>query len=320
MAHLVEQMFSVKETPWHGLGHIVQEAPTSKEALDIAGLNWTVSKRPIIMMNADGTATELHDYKAITRDSDNTVYNVMSNNYEPLQNLQAFEFFDQFVDKGLARYETAGSLSEGAKVWILASLNKDPMEIGKNDAVNKFLMLSNGHDGTMAVRVGFTPIRVVCANTLKMAHEDNASRLIRVSHSKNVAKNVELLRESIDLADQKFETTAEIYRRMAATGVRREDLETYVRQVFEITKIADPEMRAKREKKMFEIVTKNFETGRGAELASANGTVWGLYNAVTEYLSYERGHEQDTRLKALWFGHSAQTNQKALNAAIKMAS
>lgn len=320
MAHLLEQMFSVEKTPWHGLGHIVQSAPTSTEAFKLAGLDWTVSKRDVYISNPDGSQTLLPDYKAITRDSDNTVYNVMSKNYEPLQNAKAFEFFDRFVSSGLARYETAGSLAQGARVWILASLNKDPLEIGKNDLVNKFLMLSNGHDGSMAVRIGFTPIRVVCANTLRMAHDDDGSRLIRVSHSKSVVENVEKLASSIEFANQRFEMTGEIYRKMAATGVRREDLDEYVRIVFQTKKIADPESREYREKKMIEIITNNFETGRGSDLKSANGTVWGLYNAVSEYLSYERGKEEDSRLKSLWFGSSARRNELALREAIKIAS
>lgn len=320
MAHLVEQMFSVKETPWHGLGHIVQEAPNSEEALKIAGLDWSVSKRPVYVADTNGIQVELEGYKAITRDSDNQVYNVLSDNYEPLQNKEAFTFFDQFVENKLARYETAGSLDQGRKVWILASINKDPIKIGANDDVLKFLMLSNAHDGTMAVRVGFTPIRVVCANTLRLAHDDGRSQFMRINHGKSVASNLNLLSDAINLADRKFEATAELYRKLASTHINKDDLAQFVYLTFQTHKIANPESRAAREKKMLEIVTKNFETGRGADLVSANGTLWGAYNAVSEYLNYERGKEQDTRLKALWFGYSAQVNQQALNAAIQLSA
>lgn len=323
MAHLVEQMFSVKETPWHGLGHIVQEAPDSEEAIRIAGLNWTVSKRDVYMDDYVESPTSkilVPGYKAITRDTDGRVFNVMSDGYEPLQNSKAFEFFDKFVSAGLARYETAGSLDEGAKIWVLASLKKDPIVVGKDDTVKKFLMLSNGHDGSMAVRVGFTPIRVVCANTLRVSHESKSSHLIRVSHTKSVTENVERLFSAINIANETFETTGELYRKMAATGVTRADLDEYVKVVFNTKKIADPESRKFRELKLVEAITKNFETGRGAELKTANGTVWGLYNAVSEYLSYDRGYEQSNRLKALWFGHSANYNQKALEVATSMVS
>ena len=112
MSHQIEQMFSVKETPWHGLGHIIQEAPTSEEAIRLAGLDWSVSKRPAQMTNPDGSTSKIEGYNAITRDDTGQVFNVLTDKYEPLQNVKAFNFFDQFVEKGLARYETAGSLSE----------------------------------------------------------------------------------------------------------------------------------------------------------------------------------------------------------------
>lgn len=321
MAHLIEQMFSVSETPWHGLGHIVQTAPTTEEAIKLAGLDWTVSKRPVFMdVPNSPDKVEIASHKAITRDSDGTVFNVLSNNYEPLQNQKAFEFFDHFVAQGLARYETAGSLDGGKKVWILASINRDPMVIGGDDTVKKFILLANGHDGMMAFRGGFTPIRTVCANTLKLAIAHSASQLIRINHTKQIEANVEALRGIMDVANQKFDASAEVYRKMAATGVNAEDLEKFVRVTFETKKIADPEVRKARELKLVGIVTKHFETGLGSDLVTAKGTVWGLYNAVTEYLSYEQGNSADTRMKSLWFGDSAQTNQRALQAAIDMVA
>lgn len=314
MAHEIENMFSVRQTPWHGLGHIVQDAPTVHEAIRLAGLNWTVSRRPVMVVNPDGTQTEAVGYKSIVRDSDESIFGILSEDYTPLQNSEAFEFFNPFVEKGLATFETAGSLRGGRNVWILAKLNKAPIEVGKGDAVNKYLLLSNGHDGGMAVRIGFTPIRVVCANTLAISHNSKDSRLIRVMHSKSVGQRVEQLQEVINAADARFEATAEQYKELSKHNVNKKDLEKYVEIVFGL----QDERKELAKDRMMADITRLFETGRGQDLKAAKGTYWGLYNAVTEYLSYERGRSEDTRLFSLWFADAARTNDKALHTALEM--
>jgi len=318
MAHQLESMFSVIETPWHGLGKIVREAPTAADAIKLAGLDWNVSKRPVKVVNPDGSESEAKGFVAIVRDSDQTVFNVLGEGFTPLQNSKVFDFFNPFIEAGLASFETAGSLRGGRNVWALAKLNKAPIEVGKGDAVNKFLLLSNGHDGTMACRVGFTPIRVVCANTLAAAHGAQASKLVRLMHSKNVATNVEKLREIINAADAKFEATAEQYRELARRDVHRGDLRKYVNIVFGFSEIED-ERRQLAQKKTLESIERLFTQGRGMNLKSAKGTYWGLYNAVTEYLSYESGRSEDRRLYSLWFSQSARINQRALHTAMEMA-
>lgn len=318
MAHELESMFSVKETPWHGLGKIVHEAPTAADAIKLAGLDWRVLESPIYRVNdkSGNQFLQVPSHKAVFRETDGTVLGVVGNDYHPLQNDKAFEFFNPFVESGLASFETAGSLREGKVVWVLAKLNRAPIEIGKGDVVNKFLMLSNGHDGKMAVRVGFTPIRVVCANTLAMSHSNQQSKLLRVMHSSKVNDNVEKIRDLVNAADAKFEATAAQYQELTRHGVNEKDLKRYVNIVFKYSEVEDARRQMSKDR-MIQDITRLFETGRGQNLPGAKGTYWGLYNSVTEYLSYEKGRGQDSRLNSLWFGDAGRLNQMALEAALK---
>jgi len=328
MAAEIEMMFSVQKTPWHGLGHVVKEAPTSREAIRLAGLDWKVKMVPIYTRNPTigGFSTdEVSNIRAAQRSSDGRILGVMTDAYTPLQNSEAFSFFDPFIDASEATYETAGSLRDGERVWILAKLKRDPSIIVPGDEVEKFILLSNGHDGIMSVRLGFTPIRVVCANTLRLAHDNQASRLVRIRHTANVSANVTELREIMNVANASFEASAEQYRSLAKRDINQADLEEYVTRVFQLSKKeaadesekdAEPtESKSRVVKKVVEL----FETGKGHDIVGVKGTMWGAYNAVTEYLSYERGTDQNTRINNLWFGQSQRINQRALDVAVEYA-
>ena len=327
MAHDLEiingeaQMFSVRETPWHSLGRVVASAPTAAEAIRLAGLDWKVIENNLYHSIQDypDAKIQITSHKALIRSTDNKVLGIVGKDYTPLQNEKAFEFFNPFIESGLASFETAGSLRDGKTVWVLAKLNKTPIEIGKGDIVNKYLLLSNGHDGLMAVRTGFTPIRVVCNNTLAMSHENANSKLLRIFHSRNVNVRLEAVQQIINAADAKFEATAEQYRALSRSDVDQKALAKYVEVVFGFSTV-DEQRRQIAKEKITENITKLFETGVGQDLKGAKGTYWGLYNAVTEMLSWEKGRTEDSRLNSLWFGQSKQTNQNALSMALKMAA
>jgi len=316
MAHEIENMFYMNETPWHRLGTRVIEIPTADEAIVAAGLNWKVETKPLYM--ADGTQVP---NKAVVRDSDNSVLGVVGANYQPLQNKDAFNFFNPFVESGLATFETAGSLRQGKRVWILAKINKDPMTIVSNDIVEKYVLLAHGHDGLMSVRVGFTPIRVVCANTLAMSVNNEGSSLLRVKHTKNLQDNLDKVAQIMNLANQKFEATAEQYRFLASREFNAKDLEKYVKLVFVGPKYEQMEAEGKNPARdVLPKVIQLFENGRGNSMLGVRGTVWAAYNAVNEYLGYERGADEQARLDKMWFGDSANLNKKALDVALAMVA
>lgn len=326
MAHELEiingqaQMFSVKETPWHNLGHIVQDAPTIAAGIKLAGLDWQVVEQALYTQ--DGIRV---NHKAIIRETDKSVLGVVGQDYAPVQNNKAFEFFQPFIESGECTLETAGSLRGGKRIWILAKINRDPIKVKNNDIIDKYLLLSNGHDGNSAVKVGFTPIRVVCANTLAMTDlKGIANQLIRIYHTKEVNNNLDTIRETIDAANQRFEANAEVYQFLASRGVNRQDLDQFVQRVFfphvDLTNNETSQRQKTRIANMNETIMRLFETGYGNNENNVNGTYYALYNAATQYLSYEAGRSDDTRIDSLWFGQSVNKNKKALDVALELAN
>lgn len=318
MAHEIESMFSVREIPWHGLGVILDKPPTVEEAIVQAGLDWQVRLQPL-HMKYDGEDLDVPGY-ATVRDSDRKVLGVVGPTYQPLQNKEAFKFFQPFIDAGEATIETAGSLRGGKRVWVLARVSQDPVEIVPGDAVLNFVLLSNGHDGSMAIRTGFTGVRVVCANTMAAAHGDAGSKLLRVRHTKSAAKTLDEVRSIMDVGRREFVARADMFRSLARKGVSVEDLKTYVRKVFEpkVTLIESDEADSSNERLLAKIIPL-FEKGRGNDMPGVAGTYWGAYNAISEYLTHERGQD-DTRLNSLWFGQGADLNARALEVGLKMAN
>lgn len=311
MAHEVESLMYVGQAPWHGLGKRFIEAPTLDEAMVAAGLNWKVGTKELY--TGEGLVVPA---KATFRESDGKILGVVGMKYEPLQNTEAFKFFEPFIDSGLASIETAGSLRNGQRVFILAKIKMDDSVIvsKSDDRVSKYVLLSNSHDGTLAVRVGFTPIRVVCNNTMVMAHDAAASKLIRIRHSSKVVQNLENLREVMNLANQQFEATAEQFRYLASREINSADLEKYVKLVF-----GNPKSETSGERILAQVIPL-FEKGRGNDMAGVKGTYWAAYNAINEYLQYERGNDAHNRLDGMWFGQAATLNKKAFDTAMILAA
>jgi phage/plasmid-like protein (TIGR03299 family) len=314
-------MFSVRETPWHGLGKVIQDAPSIEEGIKLAGLDWQVELHPLFLSDARKVPN-----RAMVRATYKSILGVVGPKYQPLQNTEAFGWFQPFIDAKSAHLTTAGSLNEGRRVWVMAEIG-DPMTILKGDEIRRFVLLSNSHDGTQAVRVGFTPIRVVCANTLAMAQSDAQSQLLRMRHTKGLKASMDQVREVMNLANSEFEATAEQYRRLAASKVvSRDDLRKYVKRVMQLTAKTNEQGEETEEltKKSAEVqaaIMENFDSGRGtSEVKKSKGTWWGAYNSVTEYLSYQRGKTADKRLDSLWFGDGFGYNEDALDVALEMAA
>ncbi|MEE0419577.1 MAG: DUF932 domain-containing protein [Lachnospiraceae bacterium] len=193
MAANVETMFFTgREAPWHGLGTSVAEAPDSREALELAGLNWHVMQKPIY------TGEEvIPGYKANVRDLDNKVLGVVTDRYKVVQNEESFAFTDALLGEGI-RYETAGSLQGGRKTWILARLCNEYIITGER--ISPYLVFYNSHDGSSCIRVAMTPIRVVCQNTLNLALA-KAQRSWSMKHTGNIDLKLEEARETLFMAE-----------------------------------------------------------------------------------------------------------------------
>ena len=346
MAHELtnsRSMFYVGAAPWHQLGVKLENAPTCAEGIHAAGLNWTVGLKDL--QTTDGQDVT---HKATFRTDTGRILGVVGPGWTPLQNTDAFAFFDPFLQAGEATLETAGSLKGDRRIWVLAKINRPASEIVKGDTVEKYILLANSHDGSLAIRVGYTPIRVVCNNTLSAAIAGRKGSLIRVRHRKNVVGTLDAVRETMNAADASFEATAEQYRRLARTAIVSEDLKRLVRRVFAQAPKADavpPQIMSvpipadlpppvsdpidrifamvdttpERESRVVEAVSRLYEEGRGNNLPGVRGTAWAAYNAITEYIGYERGNDDARRLDETWFGAGAALNHKALIECVELA-
>lgn len=311
-------MAYVGETPWHRLGSAVDEnmAYDAEGFIKASGLDWDAEK---VRLQTMDTLEPVDAYMVRRLSDKKKLADSVGPRYTILQNRDAFKWFQPWLDTKEAALHTAGALFEGSRIWILAKLNRDPMEIAAGDIVEKYVLLSHSHDGTLAIRCGFTPIRVVCWNTLSMAHHDTASKLIRVKHSKNVITNIENIRETMNMVNAEFEATAEQYRMLASKSINQKDLKKYIKMVFELDGVEDKDVST-RSANIMEEVIKLCESGKGNNLPSVKGTYWSAYNGVTEYLSYVSGRNESNRMDSLWFGKSHGMNKDALAYAVQLAT
>ena len=309
----VETMFYTGATPWHGLGEKLEEAPTISEAIEASGLNWEVGTKDLVTVDGQEVPA-----RATYRKSDDSILGVVGPRYVPLQNKDAFEWFQPFVDAGECSLHTGGSLSDGQKVWVLAQLNRDPSEIVSGDEVQKFILLSNSHDGTTAIRVGYTPIRVVCVNTLAFAHSHKESNLLRIRHTRSSKTALDNVRDIMDNINAQFEATAEQYRFLASRDFNQADVQKYVKVLLGIEKKTPEDIKTR----TYNILTEILDTIEGPKqsMPGVRGTWWAAYNGFNEYLNYTKGRNTNNRLESLWFGQNGTDNNKALQLATEFAN
>ena len=311
-------MMYAGETPWHGLGTKLDEPATAAEAIDAAGLNYHVDLRPI--ETDDGIS--IPQRKAVIRTDSNQVLGVVGNSYQPVQNQQCFGFLDSVVHDGQLRYHTAGALGKGEKVWMLAKLDGEIRIKDSEDVTDKFLLLSNSHDGSSALRVYFTPIRVVCANTLGMAERRSRGQGVSIIHKGDLNAKVGEAQEILGFATRFYDDLGDRINHLADHYPSRQQLELY----FEALYPDQPDSKNKRAENVRNELFRLFEFGRGQDLPETRLTTWAAFNAVTEYVDHHRSTRGRTeqerasrRLESAWFGSGAKLKAHAWTAALEMA-
>lgn len=328
MAHNLEiingqaQMAYAGETPWHGLGVRVSDDLTPKEMQVAAGLDWSVSKEDMYVgdMKVPGK-------QALVRSSDNKILDVVGDQWIPVQNDDAFNFFDEYVKAGGMEMHTAGSLQDGKIVWALAKVNETFTLFGGKDEVESYLLLSNPHNYGRGVDVRFTPTRVVCNNTLSMALDGKASLGISLNHRQEF--DVEKVQMALDQASKQMNTYKEAAEFIGSKRYTEEKLFEYFNRVFPMTTKQSNVVS-------FEELMSSFKSGKntgvsrnarealevvntqpGAELG--RGTWWSAYNAVTYMTNHTLGVSNDSRLKSTWYGYNKNRNIEALGLAVEYA-
>jgi len=313
MAHLVETMAYAGETPWHGLGVHVPADLSPAQMLEKAGLDWSVEKVPAFA-NVGGKQTSV-GWSALVRNTDESILSVVSNDWNPVQNHEAFEFFHEYCAAGDMEMHTAGSLRDGQIVWVLAKI-KESFELFKGDQVDSYLLFTNPHKFGQSIDVRFTPIRVVCNNTLTLSLSEKADRMVKKSHRTEF--NAAQVKEQLGIATHKLAKYKEMAQFLGSKRYNDTNLKEYFNRIFPV--LAYNKEKGPQRKDLSKSATRALEivgTQPGAQFAE--GSWWQAFNAVTYLTDHEIGRTADSRLQSAWFGANKNLKIKALETAVEMA-
>lgn len=324
MTAYIDTMAYTGETPWHGLGRKVEPDLNTNEMLIAAGLDWTVSKRKLLACKEMGPNYEVPNFFALTRDSDDRVLSIVGNNYKPVQNTEAMDFFQKFVAAGNMTMETAGSLKNGQFIWGLAKINKS-FQINKEDIVEGHLLLMSPHLFGMSMIFQFTPVRVVCWNTLNMALGSSLKGKpgsYRVPHSRKFNDSVKKAAElALGLANNQMDEFSEAAKHLSTKRVMENELQSYF---YQVASFPEPNNETAnddhKDPKVIRLFQKALINAPGQQIDTTRGTWWGAVNAVTYVVDHQLGRTRDNGLTSAWFGQAALMKRKALHLALKAAA
>ena len=318
--------FSVKEKAWHGLGQIVQDYPTSTEALKFAGLDYDVTKEDIYTTsyNCDGQPMDftkrIKTHFATMRKDTGDVLGVVGKDYEIVQNKDAFTFFDSIVGGDGIQYETAGALGKGERIFITAKL-PDYIKVGSDDLIEQYLFLTTSHDGFGSITAAFTPIRIVCNNTLNAAFR-NCSNAIKIRHTSNVKERLEQAHRVMGISYKLSEYLETAFNQWSKVRITDKEVMKLIQLAMvpnkEVLKDLQTGMMDELStcyKNMCDSVYEYAMSSPSQQTETTKGTVFGAYNSVTGYFQNIRSYKTDeAKVKSLLFGGIAQQRtQKAFN-------
>ena len=297
MAANVEDMFYVRETPWHGLGTRVLTAPTSKEALGLAGLDWQVVQEPIY------TETEelIEGYKANVRDSDRKVLGVVTDRYKVIQNEEAFAFTDELLGEGV-RYETAGSHQGGKKVWLLAHMPHEYIISGER--ISPYLVFSNTHDGSGAIKVALTPIRVVCNNTLNLAL-NTAKRSWSMIHTGDIKGKMEEAKNTLFMAEKYMDALGKEFETLRMISMSDDKVLEYINELLPVDESATPQQIRNMKRLQEDMKLRYFEA---PDLKDLGKNAYRFVNAVSDFATHVEPLRRTANYKENLFSRTVEGN------------
>ncbi len=337
MTHEIESIAWVGERPWHGLGTEVLHLMTSQEAIALAGLDWEVDLKEVFH-RTDGRFTLIPDKLAVVRNTDQKALGVVGPRYQPVQNSQAFTFFDSLIGSQ-AVYETAGSLRGGKIVWMMVKV-PGQFKVGKKDVYDQYLTLTNGHDGNWPVRVVLSSVRVVCMNTLNMALS-NTIQSMSIKHTGDIKSKVLTAQKVFGAALEYFKEMKEVMDYLLTKRITEQQTVEYVKSLFpsqkkevqsetlldgviaasEPSSSLDDVIKRTRTDAYIEKIIELTESGKGTNLPGIKGSLYGAFQAVTEFSDHYAPYRGalDKKLDSNWFGASADLKQRAYNSAVQIA-
>jgi len=303
------------EPAWHEMGTVLNNPFTAKEAIEHAGLDFEVLQTPAQFTIGDEIFT-VPNRMVNYRGDDGRYLGTVGTGYVPLQNVEAFSFFDNLVKEDAAIYHTAGVLGAGEKVWILAKLPHQ-LRIGKDDLIDNYILITNGHNGRLSVTACITPVRVVCQNTLGAALQ-NAMNKITIPHVGNAKEKLQEAHKLMGITTKYAEEFEKIMNMMAHKEVKAKDIEFFLDSVYPLNPENETRTAAV---KIREGIVEAFETGIGQDMKTTKGTLYGLYNGFTYYTDHVKDFgDSDSKLKSIWFGGMATKRQKSFDVLVDMVN
>ena len=297
MAANVETMFYTREKPWHGLGTMVAEAPNSKDALRLAGLNWKVLQEPVYTENEE----LIQGYKANVRDTDRKVLGVVTDRYKEIQNEEPFAFTDTLLGEGV-RYETAGSLQEGRRVWMLARLPREFIIGGER--ISPYMVFSNTHDGSGAVKTALTPIRVVCNNTLNLALR-TAKRSWSMIHTGDISGKIEEAKNTLFLADEYMTALGQEFENLRKIKLSEKQVLDYIKILLPMEENYSLLQKRGVEKLRADMKMRYFDA---PDLKDVGNNGYRFVNAVSDFATHSTPRRKTANYKENIFARTADGN------------
>lgn len=337
MSHQFESGFFLREPAWHKLGVVVQEAPNSAQALELAGLDWMVET--YVPSDEHG---DVEQYRILRRSDTKYPLSIVRDTYGIIQNRNLFQLLDPILQDGDIQLDAAVALDGGRKVAITARIKDGIADVGGTDPCEAYLVIFNSHDGTTAFGGMFTNIRVVCANTLGWAHNSVFQRTdrftgdtlvtenrkgLKLRHTKNVVQRLNDLPDFIDVKRRQFKEGVENFTRLQRTQCTTELFRQYLQKVY-AKQLWNPETKSLESPdklQHYDQLMNNWEAGTGSDIPGYRGTLWGAYQSVTEYETHQQGRNTDDmerarkRLNRIWFGTGQAVIEKATQVAFELA-
>lgn len=321
MAHGIgpnDEMMYVGKKPWHGLGVELPELATAEEAIQAANLDWEVELIPAGYNKGRGHFQKVDNQFWTRRVDTGEVFNNMTHGrlYTVFQNREAFGFFDSVTKTGEAKYETAGSLGNGRRTFILAQISGQSYSVKGVDEIKSYILLSNAHDGTEPISMRITPIRVVCDNTLRAALNKDTTLKFSARHTPSIKGKVVDARTALGITERYMVSFMEQVDQIAAKAWKQADLDAFVADLFTFNRDEDGIVKGEQHVTKLAAaaeVKRLFEEGMGQDIKGIAGTAWAGYNAATEYFDHTRVTDSlDNRLFTTWFtGPGQAMRQKA---------
>ncbi|WP_353718733.1 DUF932 domain-containing protein [Dyadobacter sp. 676] len=315
--------FSVKEKAWHGLGRIVDQYPTSNEAIAFAGLDYQVQKANLLAhLPSEGcdhseSTVPVGGYFATMRTDTKAVLGVVGREYQIVQNRDAFTFFDSIVGGDGILYETAGALGKGERIFITAKL-PGYIQVGADDLIEKYLFLTTSHDGSGSITAAFTPVRIVCANTLNAAMK-NMTNVVKIRHTSNAKDRLRTAHKMMGIANRFSDEVGQVFNTWAKKRISDPELKKLIEIAMAPNKevlgnIRDGKVHAL-STQFLNIVDDVYEyalSNPTQQLPTTMGTVFGAYNAITGYFQNVRKFtDEEAKLKSILLGGTGQLRGQA---------